>query len=155
MLRLRGSLLLLALAALSLAQTGMTLATPEIRRVGDKLACLCGSCKNSVGDCPMIMCHYSNPAREKIAGMQKAGFSDQAIIDEFVKKEGIRALVAPPAEGFSLVGWLMPFIAIGIGLVMIWMFLRRFRKPAAVPEIDPGDFDRYRDRIDKDLAKLD
>jgi cytochrome c-type biogenesis protein CcmH len=143
------------LAALSLGQVSSELVTEDIRRVGSKLACLCGSCKNSVGDCAMLACHYSKPAREKIKAMQAEGKSDQEIVDAFVKEEGIRALVTPPAEGFNLLAWVMPFVMIGVGLAGIWWFIRRFSRPAAAPEVDPRVMERYQDAIEKDLSKLD
>ena len=132
--------------------------TPDVKRVGMKLACLCGGCNNSVGDCPMIGCHYCEPARTKIATMQKAGSEDKAIVDAFVSEQGLKALVAPPTEGFSLVGWVMPFIAVAFGLIAVVMVLKRFMKPApagTVPEISNAVLDRYRDQIEKDSAKLE
>lgn len=146
----------LLLAALSLGQVSSELITPDIRRVGMKLACLCGSCKNSVGDCPMLACHYAMPAREKIRDLQAQGKSDQQIIDQFVADEGLRALVVPPAEGFNLLAWLMPFAMLGIGLAAIWWFIKRYAKPApASPDLDPALLERYQASIDKDLSKLD
>lgn len=139
-----------------MAQSSTEFLTPSIRRVGDRLACLCGSCKNTVATCQMLGCHYSAPAREKIAKLQAAGLSDDAIVDDFVKKEGIKALSVPPTEGFSLVGWLMPFIALGMGLGMIVFFIKRFRKPSVdtVP-VDVAVLDRYHEQIEKDMAKLE
>jgi cytochrome c-type biogenesis protein CcmH/NrfF len=153
----RNKLLLILLAAVSLAQSPVDLVTPEIRRVGEKLACKCGSCASTVGSCPMLECHYSHPARQKIETMQKQGTPDDAIIAAFIKQEGISALAAPPAEGFSLVGWLMPFAAILFGLALIWLYIRRYRKPAAVtPAPAPSAVDeRYRDRIEKELSELE
>jgi cytochrome c-type biogenesis protein CcmH/NrfF len=145
----------LLLAALCVGQVSSELVTPEIRRVGGRLACLCGSCKNSVGDCAMLGCHYSKPAREKIKAMQAAGAADDRIVDDFVKTEGLRALVVPPAEGFNALAWIMPFLMIGIGLASIWWFIRRFSKPAAAPALDPGLLERYQATIEKDLSKLD
>jgi cytochrome c-type biogenesis protein CcmH/NrfF len=153
----RAMLLMAALAAMSLAQTSSGILTPEVKRVGMKLACLCGGCNNTVGDCPMIGCHYGSPSREKIAAMQKAGAEDKAIVDAFVSEQGLKALAAPPAEGFSLVGWLMPYIAVGFGLIAVVMVLKRFRKPmpAGTPIINDATLDRYRDQIEKDSAKLE
>ncbi|MBK5294149.1 MAG: cytochrome c-type biogenesis protein CcmH [Acidobacteriia bacterium] len=153
---LKVAALALMLAALSLAQISSEFITPEIRRVGSRLACLCGSCKNSVGDCAMLACHYSGPAREKIHQEQSAGKSDDAIVAAFVGKEGIRALVTPPAQGFNILAWWMTPIMVGLGLALIWWFVVRMRKPAApLPEIDPKLLARYQDSIEKDLAKLD
>jgi cytochrome c-type biogenesis protein CcmH/NrfF len=146
-----------ALAAASLAQTSSGLLTPDVKRVGMKLACLCGGCNNTVGDCPMIGCHYSAPAREKIAAMQKAGSDDKAIIDSFVSEQGLKALATPPTEGFSLVGWLMPFIAAGFGLIVVWMVLRRYLnlKPAPVTELDRAVLDKYHAQIENEVSKLE
>jgi cytochrome c-type biogenesis protein CcmH len=148
-------LLLILVAGICLAQSASDYVTPAIRRVGDKLACLCGSCKNTVATCQMLGCHYSSPAREKIKKMQEEGASDQAIIDSFVKEQGLRALAVPPAEGFNIMGWLAPPLAVAFGLGVIYLYIRRFRKPAPAPEIDTDSLDRYHEQIEKDLAKLD
>lgn len=157
--RLRINLLLVLIAGLCLAQSSSDLMTPAIKRVGDRLACLCGSCKNTVATCQMLGCHYSSPAKEKIAKMQAAGKSDDEIVNAFIKEEGLRALAVPPTEGFHLLGWTMPFVAIGLGLTAIWFFVRSNRKPMEVasnaPEIDKATLDRYHEQIEKDLAKLD
>src|SRR5688572_13208341 len=142
MRKLRSSALLLILAAVCLPQSGTQLVTPDIRRVGDKLACKCGACNNTVATCQMLECHYSLPARERIAQMQKTGADDKAIVDTFVKEGGLAALAAPPTSGFNLLAWVMPFVAISFGLVAIAIWFKRFagkRQVAAVktePEID-------------------
>lgn len=148
--------LLILLAGLCLAQSASDRVTPNMRRVGDKLACLCGACKNTVATCAMLGCHYSSPAREKIAAMQAEGKGDQEIIDSFVKAEGLRALAVPPAEGFNLAAWVMPFVALGMGLGVIFWFVKRNRQPApALPHVDSAALDRYHEQIEKDLAKLE
>lgn len=151
------ALMLFVLVGVCLPQTASQLVTPEIRRVGDKLACKCGSCTNTVSSCQMIGCGYSTPAREKIAAQQKAGMSDQAIVDGFVKEMGLVALAVPPAEGFNLLGWLMPFIAILFGLSAIAIYWKRFRKPAeaTVPEQQPVIDEKYRKRIEAEMAEMD
>ena len=158
MRRLRSSLLIVGLAAFSLAQSSSQLLTPDIKRVGARLACLCGACKNTVGDCAMLECHYSKPARVKIAAMQAGGASDDAIVEQFIQDRGLQALSAPPTTGFSGLAWIMPFVALGLGLGAIVLFIRRFhprRAPASAPEIDPELMKRYQASIEKDLAKLD
>lgn len=150
---------LLLLASLCFAQVSSELITPEIRRVGSRLACLCGSCKNSVGDCAMLACHYSKPAREKIRDMQAAGKNDDEIVAAFVSQEGKRALVVPPAEGFSNLAWWMPPFMVGLGLALIYWFVRRMSGASApvasLPQVDQKILDRYKESIEKDLAKLD
>lgn len=146
----------MALAAVCLPQTSTKLVTPEIRRVGDKLACKCGSCNNTVATCSMLECHYSLPAREKIDEMQKSGASDSAIIDTFVKESGLAALATPPAEGFFLLGWIMPFIAISLGLLVVALWFKRFGKRKSATEPPLPEIDRrYLDRMDKELRDLE
>lgn len=157
MRRLRSSLLVFALAALCLAQGTTPLANPRVRRLGDQLMCLCG-CGSSVTSCNMLECSHSGPARQKLLAMVNAGMSDQAILDAFVQQYGLQILVRPPAQGFNLLGYVMPFAGILVGLAFVWWVIKRFRKPLAVaagPELDPDTLARYRARIDRELEKLD
>lgn len=145
-------------APLCIGQDGdFQLVTPPIARVGKRLACLCGVCKNTVGDCAMLACEYCSPTRAKIARMQAAGMSDDAIVGTIVKERGKQALSSPPVSGFSLLAWCMPFVALAVGLLVLTLFIRRFLvKPATTnPAVDPALLDAYHDRIEKDLAKLD
>jgi cytochrome c-type biogenesis protein CcmH/NrfF len=146
------------LSALAMAQVSSELITPEIRRVGSRLACLCKSCKNSVGDCAMLACHYSKPAREKIRDMEAAGKSDDQIVASFVQEQGRQALVVPPNDGFMALAWWLPPAMVGFGLALIYWFIRRMRTPGSAivhPGVDAATLARYKDSIEKDLAKLD
>lgn len=91
--------------------------------------------------------------------MQKLGMSDDEIVSAAVKENGLQALAAPPNEGFHRLAWLMPWIVTSLGLVAIWLFIRRLNRKklaaAAAPELDPEVLNRYRENIEKDLAKLD
>ena len=157
MQRLRISLLAVLLASISLGQSASQFHTEAVRRVGSRLACLCGGCKDTVASCQMLECSYSRPARERIAALLAAGRSDDEIVDEFVQKYGTQALAVPPAEGFNLLAWVMPFVAIFAGLGVIWVFIQRFRKPleASNALADSATLSRYREQIERDLKKLD
>jgi cytochrome c-type biogenesis protein CcmH len=106
----------------------------------------------------MLQCHYADPARKKIASLQSEGKSDQDILDAFVKESGLSALAVPPTEGFSLLAWVMPFVGVGLGMFAISLYIKRYhpkRAAAAMPEMDPEVLARYRDRIDKEVSKLE
>jgi len=157
MRKLRSSLLGLLLAAACFSQQSSTqLVTPEIRRVGDRLACKCGACNNTVATCQMLECHYTHPTRQKIAGMQQQGMKDDDIVKAFVQESGIVALAAPPTSGFNLLGWIMPFIVIGIGLTAIAIYWKRFRRRPELASLSPQELDpRYAKRIEKEVAELE
>ena len=90
LLACRTTLLAVILAAVSLGQSASQLQTEAVRRVGSRLACLCG-CKSTVADCQMLECHYASPARKRIAELQAAGWSDDDIVADFVQKTGKQA----------------------------------------------------------------
>src|SRR5579863_4761840 len=140
-------------AAVALAQTSSGIMTQECRRVAGRLACLCG-CKQTVAECQMLECGYSSPLRQKIMASQRQGKDDDSIVNAIVADRGKEALAAPPTEGFSLLAWWMPFVALVFGLGAVWMVLRRFLRPAPVtttPVADAKLLERYQDQIDKDL----
>jgi cytochrome c-type biogenesis protein CcmH/NrfF len=155
MQRLRNSILLAAIAAAALAQTAAEKPSLDVRRVGARIACQCG-CKDSVATCAMLECHFSNPAKERIAKMQSAGTADAAIVQTFIQDYGQKVYLAPP----NAFGWIIPYAAVALGLVGISLFVKRSRKlrPAPVAgalEIDDPALLKYKDQIEKDLANLE
>src|SRR4051812_39022746 len=83
-----------AVAALAQEPKGVSesgIMSPDVRRVGMRLACLCRSCKNTVGDCAMLECGYCAPMRKRIAAMQASGQSDDAIVNAVVGENGKEA----------------------------------------------------------------
>jgi len=153
-LRLAAALLPL-LASWAVAQTASEKPGPDVRRVGQRLACKCG-CKDSVATCAMLECGFSKPAKERIARMQAAGFSDQQIIDAFVRDYGPGIYLAQP----SAFGWSVPYVSVALGLLVIWLFIKKYRKPQALIEVGPVAIDdpaleKYKDQIEKDLASLE
>ena len=147
--------ILLAVAALALAQTAAEKPSVDTRRVGAHLRCQCG-CPDSVATCAMLECSFSKPAKERIARMQQLGMSDRQIIDSFIRDYGQAVYLSQP----SAFGWLVPYAAVGLGLVGIWVFLSKFRHPKPLAEIGPMELDdpaleKYKDQIEKDLAKFE
>jgi cytochrome c-type biogenesis protein CcmH/NrfF len=156
MRRFKTSLLAALLAVAALAQTASEKPSIDVRRVGARLACQCG-CKDSVATCSMLECHFSKPAKERIAQMQSVGMSDQQIIDAFVRDYGAGIYLAPP----NAFGWIVPYSSVALGMVVIFLFIRRYyRKPAPLTELGPMEADdpslaKYKDQIEKDLANLE
>ncbi len=128
-----------------------------VRRVASHIACQCQACKETAA-CPMSMqgCGFCVPAKTKIVKMQKAGFSDQAIIDSFVKQYGPDIYRAGPNNFF----WLIPYAALVLGAGAILWFVRGYSKRslAAVaggPSVDDANMLKYRETMEKEVGSLD
>jgi cytochrome c-type biogenesis protein CcmH/NrfF len=150
-------LLLLALLTVSLAQSSVPLADARVRSIGEMLKCQCG-CGATITSCNMINCHFADPVRVELLRLVEAGKGQQEILDTLVAEHGKVILMKPPAEGFYLIGWVMPFFGVAGGLVLVWVVLNSYlaKRPktaaaAAGPASSP-ELDKYRDQIEKDLA---
>jgi cytochrome c-type biogenesis protein CcmH/NrfF len=127
----------------------------DVVRVGRQLRCKCG-CQDSVATCSMIGCEYSKPGKETIAKLQSLGFTDNQIIDKFVQEYGADIRLFPP----SATSWLVPYLALIPGLALIYLFVRKYRKPKPLVEvgtieIDDPALEKYKDQIEKDLASME
>src|SRR5262252_8493542 len=96
-------LLAMTIAIAALAQTASEKPSVDVRRVGARLQCQCG-CKDSVATCSMLECHFSKPAKERIAQMQAVGMSDNQIVQAFVRDYGAGIYLAPT----NALGWIVP-----------------------------------------------
>jgi cytochrome c-type biogenesis protein CcmH/NrfF len=155
MYRLKSSILGLLIVAVALAQTASEKPSVDVRRVGARLKCQCG-CPDSVATCSMLECHFGKPAKEKIAKMQAEGRSDQDIVQSFIREVGAVVYLAPP----NALGWIVPYLAVGAGTLVIFAFVRKYRKPKPITEIGEIEIDnpelaKYKDQIEKDLANLE
>src|SRR5450759_2676498 len=152
--RFKSSLLVLMVAVAALAQTASQKPSVDVRRVGARLQCQCG-CKDSVATCSMLECHFSKPAKERIAQMQSVGMSDEQIVQAFIRDYGTAIYLAPP----NAFGWIVPYASVGFGLAVVFLFLRNaYRKPKPMTDLgtvvgEMGAEDpvlaKYKDQIEK------
>jgi len=88
--------------------------------------------------------------RERLA----AGDSPEQVRAYFVEKYGDWILLSPPKSGFTLLVWLVPFVGLGIGLVLILVVVRRWSRtpqPGPSSKLDPA----VRERIRREMSELD
>ncbi len=163
-LPLRSSIALVALLSGVLLTGSVPLQNPRVRTVGELLTCQCG-CNYSIGSCNMQACHFADPMRARLLQMVEAGISDDQIVATIEKEYGKIILRKPPAEGFYLVSWVMPFVGLAGGLALVWFMLQRYMAkrtatpgaPNSVASVEPDspELARYRDRIEKEMSDMD
>lgn len=128
--------------------------------VEEALICQCG-CGIVLKHCPHQNCGFAIPARQHIAELVKEGKSKDAIIEIFVKQYGQKALAAPKKEGFNLLGYILPFIALITAAFFLSKVIKTWTSRGAreeekalehLPEDAGTELDR---KIEEELKKLD
>ena len=139
----------------ALGQTATDLDSPAVNRVAAKLKCNCG-CNQNMACVMPPGCPVCKMNKTKIFEMQKSGMDDRQILDQYIAENGKDVIVIPPgAAGFA-----GPYIALGLGLVLVlWTIRRYLHKPAALAGAGPGGVPgvdaETMARIEKDTANLD
>ena len=82
--------------------------------VSEGLTCQCG-CGLTVANCNMPTCGFSVPMRHDIDRMIGEGKTRAQIIAFYRRQYGEKVLSAPTTEGFNILAWTMPFIALALG----------------------------------------
>ncbi len=128
------------LALLAMAPVAAPAVSPKTTRqaVSEGLTCQCG-CGLTVANCNHPNCEFSVPAREKIDALIARGMDRPQIIAFFRAKYGEKVLSAPTTQGFNLLAWVMPPLAMLIGAMLVMLTISRWRaaRPAPAPSAAP------------------
>ena len=135
---------------------------PFIVGVEEKLRCTCG-CNLDVYTCRTtdFTCQIAPAMHRQVISLVEEDRSAREILDAFVAQYGEMVLMAPRKEGFNIVGYVLPGIAITlVGGSMLWILSRRARiralaveeaaREAPVPGISAED----QARLEAELAEL-
>jgi cytochrome c-type biogenesis protein CcmH len=112
----------------------------RFNKLGHKMMCRCG-CNQVLLECNHVGCTYSDTMRnELMAGLQR-GDSDDLVLQAFVQKYGPTVLAAPTTTGFNRVAWIMPFVALTGGLLLVVVIVKAWntRRAAVVVAADRAD----------------
>ncbi len=152
------ALTLVLLAALlpvaAAAQSAAAVNEDAFNRISDKLICQCG-CNYGLRHCPHLQCPSAPVMRAAIREKLSAGLSDQQVIEAMVAQFGPAALAAPPAEGFNLSAWVMPFLVLLVGLWLAFAVIRKWRRRVPAQASKPEVVDHYRRQIERELKHLE
>ena len=138
---------------LVLAVSGALGADEEaLKRIESNMKCLC-DCPHLVGDCG-DECGPAPQIRANIQQLLANGMTEEEVFAKYEKEFGPRIYGAPKPEGFNLVAWVLPFVVLTCGGVVIVVFLKNRREP------EPGSKARrrslsakHRKMLDRELAE--
>jgi cytochrome c-type biogenesis protein CcmH/NrfF len=145
---------LLRAAQVAAVVTGVILTTgaadtkARFDKLGHQIMCSC-SCNELLLECNHVGCPNSDGMRQELMAGVDRGDSDKTIFAGFVDKYGPTSLAAPPVEGFNIVGWVMPFAVLILGIGGTALLIRKWRLrtvPMPPPSTTPR-FSDIRDRI--------
>ena len=118
----------------------------RVDRITSELRCVV--CQGlSVKDSPA---ESSRQMRDIVIQRVAEGRSDDQIRDEFRANYGDWVVLAPPLVSWSGLVWLVPFIALAIGVAFGWRWLRA--KPVTLPDATPSDVAALRARVAREEA---
>ena len=137
------------------AQTPAATNEEAFRHISDKLICQCG-CNYGLTNCPHLQCPSAPSLRAKIREKLAAGQSEPQVLEAMVAEFGPAILAAPPAEGFNLTAWVMPFVALALGLGFVYFIARRwYARRAPAGGADPYLLERYRTNLEQEIKRLE
>jgi cytochrome c-type biogenesis protein CcmH len=144
-------LAVLFIAVLSLG-AGRPVTDDEVHAVAANLRCVvCQSL--SVADSPS---ETARQMREIVRERLAAGETPEQVTAYFVARYGDWILLAPPRRGFTLLVWVVPFVGLAVGLLVVGLALRRWSRPrAATPAPATAAIDAAtRERIRREMEHL-
>ena len=117
-----------------------------------QIHCQCG-CNLDVYTCRTtdFACSVSPAMHSDVMGLVAGGHSAPEILAAFTAIYGEKVLMAPVRSGFNLVGYTVPFIALGTGAIVVAALMRRWKRTAVVSTVPVS----HVDATEGELAALD
>ncbi len=122
----------------------------QVNAIAQKL--YCPVCENI----PLDVCGTAACAdwRAEIRQYLEAGWTEQQIIDDFVRRFGDRVVGTPQDPALQALSLVTPWLLIGGSILTAFLFFNRWRKRNAPqpPITSSTHSDRYRDLLEHDLS---
>ena len=141
-------LILLSGWPLSAQQPSRPVDDRQVHEVAADLRCVV--CQNlSVADSPSEMAAQMRAiVRERLA----SGETPAQVRQYFVERYGDWILLSPPQQGFTLLVWVAPLVAVLVGLGVVTLLVRRWtsRRRTMPPPVDAAMSERIRRELERE-----
>jgi cytochrome c-type biogenesis protein CcmH len=144
---------LLSLAVFAL--TGAGDPATRFNELGHQMMCIC-SCGQILLECNHVGCPDSDGMRNELMTAVSRGDSDSLVEQSFVQKYGPTVLAAPTTKGFDRTAWIVPFVALALGLTIVVLVIRSWKNrpaPAIADGLRPvrgAELEQFRDQARKE-----
>jgi cytochrome c-type biogenesis protein CcmH len=128
------------------------------RSLGQRMRCpVCQGM--SIADSPSAS---ASSMMAEVRDLLARGYTEQQVLDYFVRSYGEFVLLQPTAKGFNLMVWVLPVLGVAAGALLIVLRLRAARRnrggaAASSDDLEAGDpaereLDRYVERVRTEVA---
>ncbi len=127
----------------------------RFNQLGHQLMCIC-SCGQILLECNHVGCPDSDMMRNELMASVTRGDSDSLVQQSFVQKYGPTVLAAPTTSGFDRTAWIMPFVILVAGFILVAYIVRAWKNrpaPALADGLRPvrgADLDQFREQARKE-----
>jgi cytochrome c-type biogenesis protein CcmH len=127
-------------------------AKERVSKITNNLVCTCGCANIIVASCD---CGQAAGMRREVAQFVEAGTSDADIYLAFEKKYGPAVLGAPKLEGFNILAWVLPFVGLLAGGVIVLLVVKKLRRKEddVDPEVPTEIDEKYRRWLEEELEE--
>ncbi len=124
----------------------------EYKEACDRLVCQCG-CNEQLSVCAMQNCSSATPMRAEIRDRLQRGETIEQIVESFVSRVGKQVLSAPTMKGFDITAWIMPFIILCLGAIVVsWIAVKMARPSTQTAAVIPQTVDP---RVEQELRDFE
>ena len=127
----------------------------RFKDLGHRMMCMCG-CNQILLECNHVGCQYSDKMRTELVAALDRGDNDDLVLQGFVQQYGATVIAAPTTTGFNRVAWIMPFVALALGLTVVVLVVRAWKSrpaPALADGIRPihgAELEHFREQAEKE-----
>jgi cytochrome c-type biogenesis protein CcmH/NrfF len=129
----------------------------RVDRLGHQMMCVC-SCNQILLECNHVGCSYSTRMRDELVAAVDRGETDNGVLQWFIQNYGTTVLTVPTNRGFNRIAWIMPYLALVVGISLVVFIVGVWRKrtlvkPSGLPSaIQSAELDRFREQARRETG---